>query len=485
MSRLASLRYDRGTLVLHPPPAGKAWLEFVTWDDRIEKFRLPAWRYRAFLEALRQEAVPLDDRARAYHELSLKDNLVHQPFAHQQEALSAWKEQGRQGVVVLPTGAGKTLVAQLALRDTPRSSLVVVPTLDLMHQWYASMQQAFPEADLGLLGGGSKDESDILIATYDSAAIFAEKLGNRYALLVFDECHHLPGDFVRSIAEYSLAPYRLGLSATPERSDGRHTELERLIGPIVYRKYPQELAGHTLAAHRMVQMRVSLNTEERQEYERLIQERNTFLQKNSIFLGSLEGWQRFVQASGRSQEGRRAMLAHRQARQLAFGTSAKLRLLAELLRKHEQDRLLIFTDDNATVYRISETFLVPAITHQTKVKERHASLERFREGTYPRLVTSRVLNEGVDVPEANIAVVLSGTGSSREHIQRLGRILRRGESKLAVLYEVIAEDTSEEGVSRRRRTQPVSTPVASARDSQPALWAERISEVEALDFEDL
>ena len=96
-------------------------------------------------------------------------------------------------------------------------------------------------------------------------------------------------------------------------------------------------------------------------------------------------------------------------------------------------------------------FLIPAITHQTRVKERHRTLQRFNAGDYPFLVTSRVLNEGVDVPAANVGVVLSGSGSVREHVQRLGRILRRGEGKRAVLYEVVAEDTGEELTSERRR----------------------------------
>ena len=119
------------------------------------------------------------------------------------------------------------------------------------------------------------------------------------------------------------------------------------------------------------------------------------------------------------------MLAHREARSLAFGTEGKLRVLEEILANHPQERTLIFTDDNAMVYKISREFFIPAITHQTPVKERHDLLQQFRAGTYRILVTSRVLNEGVDVPEASIAVVLSGTATEREHIQRLGRILRQ------------------------------------------------------------
>ncbi len=194
--------------------------------------------------------------------------------------------------------------------------------------------------------------------------------------------------------------------------------------------------------------------------------RNAFLRQQGIRLGTLNGWQSFVVASARSKTGRSAMLAHREARSIAFGTEGKLRVLTDLLAQHHPARTLVFTDDNATVYRISQDFLLPAITHKTPVKERHDILSRFRSGDYPVIVTSRVLNEGVDVPEASIAIVLSGTGSTREYIQRLGRILRRGEGKLAVLYEVIAEDTSEEHTSRRRRQG--REPVPYAQLSLPA-----------------
>jgi superfamily II DNA or RNA helicase len=291
----------------------------------------------------------------------------------------------------------------------------------------------------------------VLVATYDSAAIYAEALGNKYALVVFDECHHLPSEFFRVIAEYSLAPYRLGLTATPERTDGKHVEFAGLIGPEVYRTTPEALSGTVLAEHRVVRLKVRLSQQERQRYDALIQGRDQFLRQRGIRLGSLTGWQQFVQASARSRAGRSAMLAHRKARAIAFGTAGKLRVLADLLAEHYPQRTLIFTDDNATVYRVSQEFLIPAITHKSAVKERHDILSRFRSGEYPVLVTSRVLNEGVDVPEASIAIVLSGTGSTREYIQRLGRILRRGEGKLAVLYEVIAEATSEEHTARRRR----------------------------------
>jgi superfamily II DNA or RNA helicase len=307
--------------------------------------------------------------------------------------------------------------------------------------------------EVGLLGGGSRDRTPILIATYNSAAIHAETLGNRYALQIFDECHHLPTDFFKVIAEYAIAPYRLGLTATPERSDGTHRQLDTLIGKIIYRKTPEELSGAALAEHKIVQMRVKLSESEQLKYETAIATRNNFLRQSNISLSSLQGWQLFIQASARSPQGRKAMLAHREAKEIALGTDAKLRVLIDLIQKHPTERILIFTNDNATVYRISQQFLIPAITYQTAVKERHDILTRFKAGEYKTLVASHVLNEGVDVPDARIAIILSGTGSTREYIQRLGRVLRKGNTtnKQAILYEVVTQNTSEERTSERRR----------------------------------
>jgi superfamily II DNA or RNA helicase len=453
MARTPTLTFDRGTLILHPPPRGKAWMDFATWDDRVEKFRIPAIQYRPLVEALQAEETFFQDEAKGFYPLELSSAMEMEPYPHQSEALAAWKLAGRQGVVVLPTAAGKTYLAQMAMQATPRTTLIVVPTLDLMHQWYAHLKAAFPDAEVGLLGGGSRDKTPILVSTYDSAAIHAESLGNQYALLIFDECHHLPTDFNRVIAEYAIAPYRLGLSATPERTDGKHADLNILIGKEVYRKRAEDLAGKALAEHEIVQIKVKLSQQEREKYNQLIQIRNDFLRESKISLGGLQGWQRFVQMSARSQAGRRAMLAHREAKDIALGTDGKVRVLEDLLAQHYPERVLIFTADNATVYRISQEFLIPAITHQTPVKERHEILTKFREGEYKALVASHVLNEGVDVPAASVAIILSGTGSAREYIQRLGRVLRKGKdaNKQAILYEVVAEDTSEEGTSARRR----------------------------------
>lgn len=459
MARTPTLKFDRGTLILHPPPKGKAWMDFATWDDRIEKFRIPAIHYRPLVERLQADGIAFEDNAKGFAPIALTASLERQPYPHQTEALAAWIAAGRRGVVVLPTASGKTYLAQMAMQATPRPTLITVPTLDLMHQWYAHLLATFPDAEVGLLGGGSRDRTAILVATYDSAAINAETLGSNYGLLICDECHHLPSDFNRVIAEYAIAPYRLGLTATPDRSDGRHLDLDNLLGTIVYSRTPEDLAGTALAPHEIVQIKVKLSETERDRYDQLIQTRDRFLHQSSIWLGTMNGWQQFVRASAQSRAGRRAMLAHREAKQIALGTEGKLRVLADLLAQHYPAQTLVFTNDNATVYRISQDFLIPALTHQTPVKERHEILQKFRDGEYKTLAASHVLNEGVDVPEASIAILLSGSGSAREYIQRLGRVLRKGQGqKQAILYEVVAEETTEEGVSRRRRQAPGRSP---------------------------
>jgi superfamily II DNA or RNA helicase len=291
----------------------------------------------------------------------------------------------------------------------------------------------------------------LTVSTYDSAYLHMDTLGNRFGLVVFDECHHLPGDAYALAARFAIAPFRLGLSATPERADGRDALLAELVGPTVYRKDILDLSGGYLASYDTERVEIALGAEEREEYaaDRAIY--LEFLRSQGIRMGSPAGWGEFILRSVTNPGGRRAMQAYRRQRELAFAAPAKLDYLEMLLHRHRQDRTLIFTDDNRTAYAVSRRFLVPVITHQTKVTERSQTLARFADGTFGVVATSKVLNEGVDVPDANVAVVLSGSGSVREHVQRLGRILRPKEGKRARLYEVVSAGTAEAFTSDRRR----------------------------------
>ena len=145
------------------------------------------------------------------------------------------------------------------------------------------------------------------------------------------------------------------------------------------------------------------------------------------------------------------MKAYRRQKQLAFRAPAKIDYVEHLVHHHRHDRVIIFTQDNETAYLLSRRFLIPAITHQTKVTERSEILQRLNQGDYHAVVTSKVLNEGVDVPTANIAIVVSDSGSVREHVQRLGRVLRKQGDKRAVLYELVTANTSEAFTSKKRR----------------------------------
>jgi superfamily II DNA or RNA helicase len=442
------LRFDRGTLLLEDFPAEEVPSGFV-YDARVGLHRAPAQRYHDVVLDLHRRGVTYDDQARAYEPLGRPHRSERTPRDYQQEAVDAWWAAGRRGTVVLPTGAGKSFVAELVIARCDRSALVVAPTLDLVGQWYDGLRRAFGEP-VGLLGGGVHQVEPITVSTYDSAYLHIERYGHRFGLVIFDEVHHLPGATYRLAAEGSIAPFRLGLTATLERPDGEHHALDDLVGPVAYRRGIRELAGTFLAPYRTELLEVHLTDAERAAYDEAVQVYRSFKASRAIG-GGRGGWQHFVRESARSAEGRRAMKAWRASRRIQQGNDAKLERLEALLRHHVDDRVLVFTNDNDTVYRISETLLLPVITHQTPMKERSALLDAFRDGSLPVLVTSRVLNEGVDLPSADVAVVLSGTSTVREHVQRLGRILRPKEGKQAVLYELVAADTAEGFSSRRRR----------------------------------
>jgi len=449
MATPLSLEFHAGTVRVRGLEEGDAPAPLV-WDPREAVHRARAFEYRDVVLALRAAGRETTDSARAYAELRLAPRALRTPFPHQSEALSAWNAAKGRGVVVLPTGAGKTFVAVLAILAKQRSSLVVVPTLDLMAQWHDGLGAAL-DVEVGLIGGGSYEPRDVTVTTYDSAYIHMERLGNRFGLVVFDECHHLPSEAYASSARMCLAPFRLGLTATPERSDGREAHYQELVGPVVYRRDIHELSGHYLAPYETIRLEVPLSDDERAAYDAARAEYIAFVRSQGIDMSRPTGWGDFIMRSSLSDAGRRAFQAYRTQRRLALAAPGKLDVMARLLQRHRQERVLVFTEDNATVYAISRKWLLPAITHQTKVKERSQILSKLHSGELFGVVTSKVLNEGVDVPSASVAIVLSGSGSVREHVQRLGRVLRKNGDKRATLYELVARGTVEQRTSDRRR----------------------------------
>lgn len=422
-------------------------------DKRHAFLRTQPLHFQAIKQALQAQQTAFTVAFEERPTLPFATNLQVEPRPYQAEALARWLDAGSAGVVILPTGAGKTMVAAMAIHALGLWTLAVVPTLDLLQQWRAALAASLSlhADDVGIFGGGEKELKPVTIITYDSAALYTHEL-KRFGLLVWDECHHLPAPTYRFIAESAFTPFRLGLSATPERSDMTHLDLDYLIGPEVYRRSPAELTeGRYLAQYAEQRINVELSAEDEARYAEQRKIYRTFLQRRRIIIRTPEDFQRkLVYLSARDPEARAALLAWRETRNIAMNAPAKYAEIERLLREHAADQVILFSEYNLVVDEISRRFCLPSITYKTPAEERRAILERFRAGQYTKLVTGRVLNEGVDVPDCRVAIIVSGNSTKREYIQRLGRVLRPKEGE-ALLYELITGGTTEENVAKRRK----------------------------------
>jgi len=390
---------------------------------------------------------------RAPYTLPTAPRLTLEPRPYQDEAVAAWLRARGRGIVVLPTGAGKTVVAFDAIARLGVRTLVVVPTIELLRQWRGGIQErlSLPAELVGAVGGGERAPGPITVITYDSAAMPRRKLDG-FGLLVVDEAHHLPAQSYRAIVAKCAAPWRLGLSATLERADGLHAALDSLIGPVVFQRDAEELAaGKHIAAYRERRVFVDLSPDEEMRYEALMAEWRWYLATHRAQLGAGPGmFAELIRRGGFDAEARRALRAHHEARLVAMNATAKVAAIEDLLRRHARDKVLVFSEYVEMVERISKTLVLPAITYRTPTAERRAILAGFRSGELTKLVTGRVLNEGVDVPDANVAIIASGSASMREYVQRLGRVLRPKPTE-AQLYELISRRTTERTAAQRRR----------------------------------
>jgi superfamily II DNA or RNA helicase len=438
------LWFDKGTLLLR----GEVGTPYGKWDPRVGCYRIRALHYRDVLSYLAESKLPFqDDVPNLPPSQTLKDAVELRPY--QDEALGRWRRAGMRGILVLPTAAGKTYIALKATSFLKTQTLIVVPTLDLIDQWRKRVAD-YLGIEAGAVGGGEDNVQMVTVSTYDSAYLQAGVLGNRFMFIVFDEVHHLASPSYMQIAEMYIAPYRMGLTATYERSDQRHALLPALVGDLVYTAKVEELAGKHLSPYTHEKIYVELTPEEQRVYDEQMGVFNVYLREKGIVLKSAEDFHRFIMVTGRDKRAREALLARNRAVKVALNSEAKLALLAKLLEAHRNEKTLIFTLHNDLVYTISRQFLIPAMTYQTPKEERREILENFRAGDYRVIVTSQVLDEGVDVPDASVGFMLSGTGSTREYIQRLGRLLRKVEGKQARLVEIVSKETMEVRMSSRR-----------------------------------
>src|SRR5438067_1317084 len=445
----ASVFFQGGTLVLQDTNH----IEHVPFPFQFVKsrWRCEAYRYHAIVPWMKEQdirnAIP------RWQHLALELHDTRELHDYQVQALDAWKHADGRGSIVLPTGAGKTLVAVYAIHHVSASTVVLVPTTSLLYQWYALLTNVF-QTEIGVYYSSEKRVLPLTVTTYHSAGDLIAEYGNTFKLLICDEVHHLPAKTWGEAALMAPAPFRLGLTATyPEEHEqiGERWRLDELVGPIVYTQQLETLVGKQLAEYRTQRVRVDLTHEERASYDAAYAIYTGFVRERGLRQKHGAGWLRaLMRLSTSDPQARRAWLARRQLLNLLESCQGKLAALETLLHEHAGERILVFTESNAVAYTIARKYLVPVISHETGVAERKQILDAFQAGHYQVIVTSKVLNEGVDVPEAKVAIVLGGGASKREYLQRLGRILRKKEPLQAVLIEVLVRNTIEEGKVQRR-----------------------------------
>jgi len=439
-------RFDGGTVLLEAPdPESVAGgLPGVRWDARVGAFRAPASAWPRIRQAL--GPAPAEEMRSTAPVLDGWSSIELRPY--QESALMAWELAGRRGIIVLPTGSGKTKVALAAMARTGLSTLCLVPTRVLLDQWKREIEAVWP-GPVGRLGDGARDIERVTVSTYESAYRMMHALGDRFDLLVVDEVHHF-GSGVRDEAlEMSTAGARIGLTATPPRDAAAQNRLCETVGRVVYELTIGDLAGGYLAPFDLMTVRIDLTEQERAAYEGWMRQ---FRPVHSEFFRLAPGgtWRAFLRYASRTSAGRRALAAVREARQLIAYTEGKRAALADIMRRHRDSRVLVFTSHNESAYAVGREHLIMPITCHVRRREREQALERFRRGELRALVSARVLNEGVDIPDADVAIVLAGAMGEREHVQRVGRVLRPGQGKRAMIYELVAQGTTETAKARRR-----------------------------------
>ena len=421
------------------------------YDRKRRAFRARAYLYRDVVEHLRSRGLVVRDEigllggaARLPREVKFQGQL--RPY--QQEALEAWLSNGGRGVIALPTGAGKTVIAIAALARLGVRTLVVVYTKEHIAQWVDAIRKF---SNSGALVGAYYSEEKALrpitVTTYQTAYRRLDDFAARFALVVFDEAHHLPADKFRAIAMGLPAPYRLGLSATVEREDGKHVEIFPIVGGIVYHTTPGQLTREGyLAPFRIIRVPVPLPRDLQREYQKLRRQYQ-----------ALARGRRFEEVLAAMRQGdpyaMEALRVHARMRSLVYENPAKLDEVERIVREElsKGSKIIVFTQYRRQAEELARRLNAYLIHGELDAQKRRRALQEFRQAPSGVLVVTTVGDEGLDIPDANVGILVSGTGSRRQFLQRLGRLLRPAPGKKAVLYEIVSAGTPEEYQSRKRR----------------------------------
>ncbi|WP_280873198.1 MULTISPECIES: sigma-70 family RNA polymerase sigma factor [Micrococcaceae] len=395
-------------------------------------------------------------------------------YAWQQEALKAWHANARRGVVEAVTGSGKTRVGIAAAFEAVRQGikvLILVPTAELQRQWLASLQRDLPKARRGALGDGrldSLDHVDILVAIVHSASNRQTLRTHKAGLIIADECHRYAAPMFTGALQEGYA-WRLGLTATYERSDGEHENLlTPYFGGVIYSLwYDRALKDEVIAPFDIALVGVDLTPSEQINYEEF---------SNTMFeaarnLESYAGiprrpFHQFIAAvatlAGSDSPSREATIARKYMRAMA----SRLTLLAEAKTKYHalaalketvdgSHGTLIFTQTQESARRAQELYTTmgskaSALFSGMAKDDRRQGMEDFHSGASQILAAPRLLDEGIDVPEADLGIIVAANRSQRQMVQRLGRVIRKKANgrvgRLVVLYSTgTVEDPNVQG----------------------------------------
>jgi len=453
------LVFDRGTIVLlgidgstDRPSLGPGYLADLPgalWDPRIAALRCPARFHQALVADLRQRGVRFADEVACRPATSVMEPASVDLRSYQEAALVAWELAGCRGTAVLPTGSGKTRLAIAAIARMKVPALCLVPTRVLLDQWARTIRELLG-FEPGRLGDGEYRVDSVTVATFESAWRHMHRLGNQFGLLVVDEAHHFGTGMRDEALDMCTAPLRLGLTATKPRGQAA-ARLDELVGPTIYELRVDDLTGEFLAPFDTVVLHLDLTAEERTEYESLMAVFRDVMHRFRRFNPGAT-WDEFAKSAARTDEGRRAIAAWYRARKITAFPRAKRTMVGALLARHRAARTIVFTADNPTAYAISREHLIMPLTCDIKRKERERVLALFKEGKLRALVSAQVLNEGLDVPDAEVGIIVASSKGEREHVQRVGRVLRPRPGKRALVYELVVRSTAEVEQARKRRS---------------------------------
>ncbi len=366
--------------------------------------------------------------------IELRETTINsKPFsmrAYQEASVSAFYLDGSPGggcgVIVLPCGAGKTIVGIGTIATLQRSTLILTPNTVAVRQWIAELldKTTIQPDQIGEYTGERKEIRPITVSTYQILTYrpteesdfphFSLFTSQDWGLIIYDEVHLLPAPVFRITAEIQ-ARRRLGLTATLVREDGREADVFSLIGPKRYDVPWRDLEKQGwIATAECHEIRVSLREDERLEY---------------------------------------AVAEEREKYRIAAENPIKLDIVRRLVAKHQDDQILIIGQYIDQLKALAELLNAPLITGRTSNGQREKLYEQFRRGDLKRLVVSKVANFAIDLPDANVAIQVSGTfGSRQEEAQRLGRILRpKVDGSFAYFYSIVTRDTRDQDFSANRQ----------------------------------